>query len=137
MKGAIARCFPDTTSLPISEPGTDASCAASLLDRTDNRWGQIFAAAGLATILVIGAEFGSGDDEDDVERALRRGLDGIVSETGQRIVDRSLTAQPALCIRAGWPARLGYARPRAAPLSGRTGTLNQHPARPLNSRKRQ
>jgi len=96
--------FPDGSSVRISEPGTDATGAAGLSDRTDNHWDRVFAAAGLATLLGVGAEFGK--DDDGIERAIRRGYGDSVSEAGQRIVDRALSIQPTLRVRPGWPVRV-------------------------------
>lgn len=97
--------FPDGSSIRISEPGTDASGAAGVTDRTDHHWNRVFAAAGLATILGVGAELGS-DSEDDISRAIRRGTTGTVIQAGQRAVDRSLTIQPTIRVRPGWPVRV-------------------------------
>ena len=94
--------FPDGASILISEPGSDASGYAGLKDRTDHHWDRAFAAAGLATLLGIGAELGPGED-GDIERAIRRGTTDTVSQAGQRAVDRSLGVQPSITIRPGWP----------------------------------
>lgn len=96
--------FPDGRSIRISEPGADATGAAGLSDRTDNHWNKVLAAAGLATILGMGAEFGK--DDDGVERAIRRGFGDSISDAGQRVVDRNLAIQPTLRIRPGWPVRV-------------------------------
>ena len=63
------------------------------------------AAAGLATLLGIGAELGPGED-GDIERAIRRGAGDTINEAGQRAVDRSLGVQPSITIRPGWPVRV-------------------------------
>jgi type IV secretion system protein TrbI len=96
--------FPNGTSLQISEPAADIQGFAGLADRTDHHWDRMFAAAGLATLLGIGAELGS--DEDEIERAIRRGFGDSVSEAGERVVDRNLGIQPTLRIRPGWPVRV-------------------------------
>ena len=101
--------FPDGTSLVISEPGADARGFAGVADRTDNHWGRVFAAAGLATILGIGAELGSGDDSD-IERAIRRGASDTVNQAGQRVVERNLGVQPTIRVRPGWPVRVVVTR---------------------------
>ena len=97
--------MPDGSSITISEPGSDASGYAGLKDRTDHHWDKVFAAAGLATLLGIGAELGPGDD-GDIERAIRRGTTDTINEAGQRAVDRSLSVQPSITIRPGWPVRV-------------------------------
>ncbi len=96
--------FPDGSSVQISEPAADKRGFAGLSDRTDHHWDRVFVAAGLATVLGIGAELGS--DEDDIERAIRRGFGDSVSEAGERVVDRNLGIQPTLRIRPGWPVRV-------------------------------
>jgi type IV secretion system protein VirB10 len=97
--------MPDGSSITISEPGSDAYGYAGLKDRTDHHWDKVFAAAGLATLLGIGAELGPGDD-GDIERAIRRGTTDTINEAGQRAVDRNLSVQPSITIRAGWPVRV-------------------------------
>jgi len=97
--------MPDGSSITISEPGSDTAGYAGLKDRTDHHWDRVFAAAGLATLLGIGAELGPGED-GDIERALRRGMTDTINEAGQRAVDRSLGVQPSITIRPGWPVRV-------------------------------
>ncbi|MFN4024181.1 MAG: TrbI/VirB10 family protein [Hyphomonas sp.] len=97
--------FPDGASILISEAGSDASGYAGLKDRTDHHWDKVFAAAGLATLLGIGAELGPGEDSD-IERAIRRGTTDTVNQAGQRAVDRSLGVQPSITIRPGWPVNV-------------------------------
>ena len=97
--------FPDGSSVVIAEPGADAQGYAGVSDRTDHHWGRVFTAAGLATILGIGAELGSGDDSD-IERAIRRGTSDTVNQAGQRVVERNLGIQPTIRVRPGWPVRV-------------------------------
>jgi len=97
--------FPDGGSIVISAPGADAQGFAGLSDRTDHHWDRVFVAAGLATILGIGAELGS-DRDGDIERAIRRGASDTVNEAGQRVVDRNLNIQPTIKVRPGWPVRV-------------------------------
>jgi type IV secretion system protein TrbI len=101
--------FPDGSSIVISAPGADARGFAGLSDRVDHHWDRVFVAAGLATILGIGAELGSGG-EDDIERAVRRGVGETVNQAGQRVVDRNLGIQPTLRVRPGWPVRVVVTR---------------------------
>ena len=97
--------MPDGSSITISEPGSDVSGCAGVKDRTDHHWDRVFVAAGLATLLGIGAELGPGED-GDIERAIRRGTTDTINEAGQRAVDRSLGVQPSITIRPGWPVRV-------------------------------
>lgn len=102
--------FPDGSSIQISEPGADGEGYAGLSDRTDHHWDRVFAAAGLATILGIGAELGPSSEDDDIVRAIRRGTTDTVNQAGQRVVDRSLGIQPTIRIRPGWPVRVAVTR---------------------------
>lgn len=95
----------DGRSIQISEPGSDQQGYAGLADRTDHHWDRVFVAAGLATILGIGAELGN-DGDDDIERAIRRGTSDTINEAGQRVVDRNLGIQPTIRVRPGWPVRV-------------------------------
>lgn len=101
--------FPDGASIIISAPGADAQGFAGLSDRTDHHWDRVFVAAGLATILGIGAELGSTSD-GDIERAIRRGTTDTLNEAGQRVVDRNLNIQPTIKVRPGWPVRVVVTR---------------------------
>ena len=102
--------FPDGSSIQISEPGADGEGYAGLSDRTDHHWDRVFAAAGLATILGIGAELGPSSEDEDIVRAIRRGTTDTVNQAGQRVVDRSLGIQPTIRIRPGWPVRVVVTR---------------------------
>ena len=101
--------FPDGASISISAPGADAQGYAGLADRTDHHWNRVFVAAGLATILGVGAELGS-DGDGDIERAIRRGTTDTVNQAGQRVVERNLGIQPTIRVRPGWPVRVVVTR---------------------------
>ena len=88
----------------ISAPGADAQGFAGLSDRTDHHWDRVFVAAGLATLLGIGAELG--DDTSDIAAAVRDGFTDSVSQAGQRVVDRNLNIQPTIRVRPGWSVRV-------------------------------
>lgn len=87
------------------QPGADASGIAGLEDEVDYHWGRLFLAAGLATILGVGAELGS-DADDRLVRALRDGGQGTFNQAGQQVVRRQLNVQPTLTIRPGFPVRV-------------------------------
>lgn len=97
--------FPNGSSIQISAPGADIQGYAGLSDRTDHHWDRVFVAAGLATILGIGAELGSNND-DEIARAIRDGAGQSFNQAGQRVVDRNLNIQPTIRIRPGWPVRV-------------------------------
>ncbi|KNG92077.1 TrbI/VirB10 family protein [Pseudaestuariivita atlantica] len=98
--------FPDGRSLVLErQPGADSAGYAGLEDRVDNHWGSILRAAGLSTLLAVGAEL-SLDEEDRLARALRDGALDTINEAGQRIVQRQLEVPPTLTIRPGFPVRV-------------------------------
>ncbi|MEC3862068.1 TrbI/VirB10 family protein, partial [Mesobacterium sp. TK19101] len=66
---------------------------------------SILRAAGLSTLLAVGAEL-SLDEEDRLARALRDGALDTINESGQRIVQRQLEVPPTLTIRPGFPVRV-------------------------------
>lgn len=98
--------FPDGRSLVLErQPGADSAGYAGLEDRVDNHWGSILRAAGLSTLLAVGAGL-SLDEEDRLARALRDGALDTINEAGQRIVQRQLEVPPTLTIRPGFPVRV-------------------------------
>jgi len=98
--------FPDGRSLVLErQPGADAAGYAGLEDRVDNHWGSVLRAAGLSTLLAVGAEL-SLDEEDRLARTLRDGALDTINEAGQRIVQRQLEVSPTLTIRPGFPVRV-------------------------------
>lgn len=98
--------FPDGRSFVLErQPGADTAGYAGLEDRVDNHWGSILRAAGLSTLLAVGAEL-SLDEEDRLARALRDGALDTINEAGQRIVQRQLEVPPTLTIRPGFPVRV-------------------------------
>ena len=88
------------------QPGADASGYAGLQDKVDNHWGQLFRAAMLSTLLSVGSEAGTSSDESDLLQAIRRGGSDSISQTGRQIVGRSLSIQPTITIRPGFPVRV-------------------------------
>ncbi|WP_227493452.1 TrbI/VirB10 family protein [Paracoccus kondratievae] len=98
--------FPDGSSLVLERlPGADGAGYAGLEDGVDYHWGEVFKAAGLATLLAIGTELAS-DDEDRLVRAIRDGAQDTIGEVGQQIVQRQMQVTPTLTIRPGYPVRI-------------------------------
>lgn len=98
--------FPDGRSLVLErQPGVDAAGYAGLEDRVDNHWASVLRAAGLSTLLAVGAELAV-DEEDRLARALRDGALDTINEAGQRIVERQLEVPPTLTVRPGFPVRV-------------------------------
>lgn len=102
--------LPDGRSIVLErQPGSDAAGYAGLQDRVNQHWGNLLKAAAVSTLLGVGAEQGA-DSEDDLTRALRRGSQDTINQTGQQIVRRQLNVQPALTIRPGHPLRVVLTR---------------------------
>lgn len=98
--------FPDGASISLTrQTASDLQGFAGLADRVDSHWGAIARAAGLSTLLGVGAELGA-DDEGDITRALRRGMQDTINQAGQQIVRRQLDVRPTLTVRPGHPVRL-------------------------------
>jgi type IV secretion system protein VirB10 len=99
--------MPDGTSIVLErQPGADTEGYAGLEDEVDNHWGMLFKAAVLSTLLSVGAEAGTGSDENSLAQAIREGASNSISQTGQQIVQRQLNIQPTLTIRPGFPVRV-------------------------------
>ena len=102
--------MPDGRSIVLErQPGADAAGYAGLQDRVNQHWGNLLKAAAVSTLLGVGAELGA-DSEDDLTRALRRGSQDTINQTGQQIVRRQLNVQPTLTIRPGHPLRVVITR---------------------------
>lgn len=87
-------------------PGADEQGMAGLQDGVDRHGGRVLAAAGLSTLLAIGAEVGSSSEESDVTRAVRRAGADTASSVGEQVVGKSLDLAPTLTIRPGAPLRV-------------------------------
>jgi type IV secretory pathway VirB10-like protein len=102
--------MPDGRSIVLErQPGADGAGFAGLQDRVNQHWGNLLKAAAVSTLLGVGAELGA-DSEDDLTRALRRGSQDTINQTGQQIVRRQLNVQPTLTIRPGHPLRVVITR---------------------------
>jgi type IV secretion system protein VirB10 len=88
------------------QPGADAEGYAGLEDEVDNHWGMLFKAAILSTILGVGAEAGTSNNENSLVQALRQGASQSFSQVGEQVVGRSLNVQPTITIRPGFPVRV-------------------------------
>ncbi len=99
--------MPDGTSIVLERlSGTDTEGFSGLEDEVDHHWGQLFRAAALSTLLGIGSELGSSDDESEIAQAIRDSAQDSVSDIGQQIVRRQLNIQPTLTVRPGFPIRI-------------------------------
>ena len=88
------------------QPGADPEGYAGLEDEVDEHWGALFKAALLSTVLSVGAEAGTSNDENGLAEAIRRGSSDGISQTGRQVVGRSLNVQPTIAIRPGFPVRV-------------------------------
>jgi type IV secretory pathway VirB10-like protein len=95
--------FPDGRSLQLDRlVGADAAGRSGLVDKTNAHWGVMGKAALLSSVLGVGAALGS-DEDSDIARALRQGVQDTVNQTGQQVVRKQLDVQPTLSLRAGLP----------------------------------
>lgn len=98
--------LPNGRSLVLERlPGADAQSYAGLEDGVDYHGWELLRAAGLSTLLAIGAELGSNDDDPLVE-AIREGTQSTIGNAGQEIVRRQIDVPPTLTIRPGHPLRV-------------------------------
>lgn len=89
------------------QPGADTEGYAGLEDQVDNHWGTLFKAAILSTILSVGSEAGMGaNNYGSLADALQQGVSQSINQTGQQVVSRSLSVQPTITIRPGFPVRV-------------------------------
>lgn len=102
--------MPDGRSIVLErQPGADGAGFAGLQDRVSQHWGNLLKAAAISTLLGVGTELGA-DSEDDLTRALRRGSQDTINQTGQQLVRRQAGVQPTLTIRPGHPLRVVLTR---------------------------
>jgi type IV secretory pathway VirB10-like protein len=99
--------FPNGRSIVLErQPGADAEGYAGLEDGVDYHWGELFKAAALSTLLSVGAEARTSQNENNLVQALRQGASNSISQTGQQVVQRQLNIAPTLMIRPGFPVRV-------------------------------
>lgn len=113
--------LPDGRSIQLDRlPGADAAGYSGLQDRVNQHWGGVLRAALISTLLSVGTEVGSGDD-DDLVSALRHGTSDSIGRTGQDLVRRQMGVQPTLTIRPGFQLRVIVTRDIVvAPMDGDT-----------------
>ncbi|TYL85886.1 TrbI/VirB10 family protein [Bradyrhizobium cytisi] len=115
--------MPDGNSIVLErQPGADTGGYAGLEDEVDNHWGMLFKAAVLSTMLSVGAEAGTSQNENNLVQAIRSGASNSISQTGQQIVQRQLNIQPTLTIRPGFPVRVIVTRDLVLAPYGQKGT---------------
>ncbi|WP_068074263.1 TrbI/VirB10 family protein [Novosphingobium lentum] len=98
--------FPNGRSIVLErQPGADAEGYAGLQDGVDYHWWDLAKAAGLSTLLSVGAELATNDD-DRLIQAIRNGGQDTINDAGQQIIRRQLNVAPTLTIRPGFPVRV-------------------------------
>lgn len=98
--------FPNGRSIVLErQPGADTQGYAGLEDGVDYHWLDLAKAAGLSTLLAVGAELAV-DDDDRLLRAIRNGAQDTINDAGQQIVRRQLNIAPTLTVRPGFPVRV-------------------------------
>lgn len=98
--------FPSGRSIVLErQPGADVEGFAGLQDGVDYHWWELAKAAGLSTLLSVGAELATNDD-DRLIQAIRNGGQDTINDAGQQIVRRQLNVAPTLTIRPGFPVRV-------------------------------
>lgn len=98
--------FPNGRSIVLErQPGADAEGFAGLQDGVDYHWWDLAKAAGLSTLLSVGAELATNDD-DRLIQAIRNGGQDTINDAGQQIIRRQLNIAPTLTIRPGFPVRV-------------------------------
>lgn len=99
--------MPNGTSIVLErQPGADAEGYSGLEDDVDYHWGQLFKAAILSTLLGVGTELGSSNNENEIARAIRQSSQDTASDVGRQLIRRQLNIQPTLTIRPGFPVRV-------------------------------
>ena len=98
--------FPNGRSIVLErQPGADTQGYAGLEDGVDYHWWDLAKAAALSTLLGIGTELAT-DDNDRLVRAIRDGAQDTINQAGKQIVQRQLQIAPTLTIRPGFPVRV-------------------------------
>lgn len=98
--------FPNGRSIVLErQPGADTEGYAGLQDGVDYHWWELAKAAGLSTLLSVGAELATNDDERLIQ-AIRNGGQDTINDAGQQIIRQQLNVAPTLTIRPGFPVRV-------------------------------
>ncbi len=98
--------FPNGRSIVLErQSGADAEGYAGLEDGVDYHWWELAKAAGLSTLLSVGAELAT-DNDDRLVNALRNGAQDTFNDAGQQLIRRQLNNSPTLTIRPGFPLRV-------------------------------
>lgn len=106
--------LPDASSLALDRlPGVDAAGHAGLEDGVDWHGDWLLAGAALSTVLGVGAELAAPGDRSDGSRvviAARESVQDTVNQVGQELTRRTMSVQPTLKVRPGFPVRVLVSR---------------------------
>lgn len=99
--------WPNGSSLTLDDaPASDPSGYAGVRDRVDSHGWKLIKGVALSTLLGVGTELSTGNDESELVRALRESAQQGGARAGDRLVERSLNIRPTLVVRPGWPVRV-------------------------------
>ena len=88
------------------QPGADTEGFAGLSDQVDNHWGQLFKAAMLSTLLSVGTEAGTSNNENNLAQAIRQGPQTPLRRSDLKwSADPLVFSQPSRSDR-GFPVRV-------------------------------
>ena len=90
-------------------PGADAAGMAGLEDQTNYHWGNMLKAALISTLLGVGTQLAT-DNDDDLVQALRYGTQDTINQTGRQVVQRQINVPPTLTVRPGHVVRIIVSR---------------------------
>jgi len=87
------------------QPGADASGRAGIRDGVNYHWGNMLKAALISTLLGVGTELAT-DNDDKLVEALRYGTQDTINQTGRQVVQREIRVPPTLTVRPGHILRI-------------------------------
>lgn len=103
--------LPDGRSVVLErQPGADPQGFIGLQDEVDQHWDRLAMGAVLSTVLGIGSQSGSTNNDSSIATALRQGSGNSLNQTGEQLVQRNMNIQPTLTIRPGFPVRVIISR---------------------------
>lgn len=78
----------------------------AIRDRVDAHGWQLIKGVALSTLLGVGTEVGTGNEESEFVRAMREAAQQNGARAGDRLVERSIDIRPTVVVRPGWPVRV-------------------------------
>ena len=98
--------FPGGRSILLDrQPGADASGRAGIRDGVNYHWDNMLKAALISTLLGVGTELAT-DNDDKLVEALRYGTQDTINQTGRQVVQREIRVPPTLTVRPGHILRI-------------------------------